>query len=117
MRFYTIINSAENIRLLEKLGTAGCPSNFIEVILGVLQSQCNLSGETRNVYKFEGLLLASDHWEEIINIGENRNTGLSESGYDYINWVDLIESYVKCRYSGSLSKVMSPQAGPSGRAV
>jgi hypothetical protein len=75
--------------------------------MGTTKSKQLIWGNKECIQNLKGCLLGSGHLEERINIGTNRNTGLSKSGYGYtrINWKELTESYVKWRYSGSLSKV------------
>jgi hypothetical protein len=69
----------------------GCTSNFIEVILRALKSQSNSSEET----EFEGLPFREWPQGRTNKHRENRNIGLSKSGYDYINWEELNEIYVQ----------------------
>jgi len=76
--------------------------------MGTTKSKQLILGNKECTQNLKGYISGSGHLEEWINIRKNRNTGLRKSGYDNVNWGELTESYVKWRYSGSLSKVMNP---------
>jgi len=72
--------------------------------MGTTKSKQLILGNKECEQNLKGYLLGSGHLEEWINIRKNWNSGLHKSGYNYVNWGELTESYVKWRYSGNYQK-------------